>query len=371
MNLLNQGKTRWAFAVAMAVSGMLVRLALTHWVVGSNFPTYITFYPVVMFVALMAGFWPGMVTTLVSALIVDYWVITPTGTFFQYNAVSEWVGQLFFCGMGVFMSVVAGRYRKIRGNLEAQVAARTRELNDVNINLKKQAEDLSRSNNDLEQFAYVASHDLQEPLRAVAGFMGLLKTQYHEAMDATAKEYIDFAVEGAQRMQTLIHDLLAYSRVGTRGAAFAPMNLRDAFDNAVKNLKMGIEETGASVTCGDLPIVHADVSQMTQLLQNLIGNAVKFHAARPPIIAVTAEHKDGQWVISVSDNGIGIEPRYFERIFKIFQRLHGRTQYQGTGIGLAVCKRIVERHGGSLWVESKPGEGSVFYFSIPDQGEKK
>ena len=237
--------------------------------------------------------------------------------------------------------------------------------------LLKTTDDLARSNRDLEQFAYVASHDLQEPLRAVAGFMGLLKNQYRDAMDATAKEYIDFAVEGAERMQTLIHDLLAYSRVGTKGGTFAPLPMKDAYDNALKNLKAAIDETGAVITRGELPMVNADASQMTQLLQNLIGNAIKFHGPKKPEITVNAERKGGQWVISVADNGIGIEPQYFERIFLIFQRLHGRAQYKGTGIGLAVCKRIVERHGGSIWVESKPGQGSIFYFTLSDGGSNR
>ena len=237
--------------------------------------------------------------------------------------------------------------------------------------LLKTTDDLARSNRDLEQFAYVASHDLQEPLRAVAGFMGLLKNQYHDAMDATAKEYIDFAAEGAERMQTLIHDLLAYSRVGTKGGTFAPLPMKDAYDNALKNLKAAIDETGAVITRGELPMVNADASQMTQLLQNLIGNAIKFHGPKKPEITVNAERKGGQWVISVADNGIGIEPQYFERIFLIFQRLHGRAQYKGTGIGLAVCKRIAERHGGSIWVESKPGQGSIFYFTLSDGGSNR
>lgn len=268
-------------------------------------------------------------------------------------------------------------FEKMTRDLKAITASRD-ELNKE-IDERKKAEgallkttdELSRSNRDLEQFAYVASHDLQEPLRAVAGFMGLLKNQYHDAMDATAKEYIDFAAEGAERMQTLIHDLLAYSRVGTKGGTFGPLRMKDAFDNAIKNFKTIIDETGASVTCGELPMVNADASQMTQLLQNLIGNAIKFHGPKKPEITINAELKGGQWVLSVADNGIGIEPQYFERIFLIFQRLHGRAQYKGTGIGLAVCKRIVERHGGSIWVESKPGQGSIFYFTLSDGGNNR
>ena len=233
--------------------------------------------------------------------------------------------------------------------------------------LIKATEELARSNKDLEQFAYVASHDLQEPLRAVAGFMGLLKKQYVNKLDEAAKEYIDFAVEGAERMQRLIDDLLSYSRVGTRGKKFTMFPMKEAFDNAIKNLKIAIGEANAVVTGGDMPEVYGDASQMTQLLQNLIGNAIKFHGPKRPEITVTAARKDGQWEICVADNGIGIEPQYFERIFLIFQRLHGRSQYKGTGIGLAVCKRIVERHGGAIWVESKPDEGAKFYFTIPDR----
>jgi signal transduction histidine kinase len=233
--------------------------------------------------------------------------------------------------------------------------------------LRGTADDLARSNKDLEQFAYVASHDLQEPLRAVSGFVGLLKKQYRDKLNAEAIEYIDLSVEGAERMQTLIHDLLTFSRVGTRGGAFVAMNMKDALDNALKNLQVAISETETLVTCDAMPVVTADATQMTQLLQNLIANAIKFHGPSRPEIHIGAERKNDQWVVSVRDNGIGIEPRYYDRIFLIFQRLHTRTQFKGTGIGLAVCKKIVERHGGAIWVESKPGEGSTFYLTIPDR----
>jgi signal transduction histidine kinase len=231
------------------------------------------------------------------------------------------------------------------------------------------AKDLERSNKDLEQFAYVASHDLQEPLRAVAGFMGLLKNQYYDKLDNEAREYIDFSVEGAERMQGLIEGLLTFSRVGTRGGEFASVNLSDALNGALANLKTLIEESHAAVTSSPLPVVTADLSQMTQLLQNLVANAVKFHGPRHPEIHLGARRLERAWEISVRDNGIGIDPQYFDRIFLIFQRLHTRTQYKGTGIGLAVCKKIVERHGGKIWVESVPGKGSTFYFTIPDKGE--
>jgi signal transduction histidine kinase len=252
-----------------------------------------------------------------------------------------------------------------RDDLNKEVAERKR----AEEALQEAAADLQRSNKDLEQFAYVASHDLQEPLRAVAGFIGVLKKNYKDKLDAEAIEFIDWSVEGAERMQTLINDLLAFSRVGTKGGAFAPMNMKDAFDRAVKNLHAAIADSDALVTFdGDtMPDVVADATQMTQVLQNLVANAIKFRGADRPRVVVGAHRQDASWVISVADNGIGIEPQYYDRIFLIFQRLHTRSQYPGTGIGLAVCKKIVERHGGKIWIESKHGEGSTFYFSIPDR----
>jgi PAS domain S-box-containing protein len=230
------------------------------------------------------------------------------------------------------------------------------------------AEELSRSNKDLEMFAYAASHDLQEPLRAVAGFMGIIKKQYENKLDSEGREYIEYAVEGAERMQRLIHDLLTYSRVGTRGTAFRPSSAREALDAALYNLRLSIEESGAVVTCDSLPVIAADRTQMTQVFQNLIGNALKFRSERTPAIAVSAMRENDSWVFRIEDNGIGIEPQYFDRIFIIFQRLHSREQYDGTGIGLAVVKKIIERHSGRIWVESTCGKGSTFYFTIPDRG---
>jgi len=250
---------------------------------------------------------------------------------------------------------------------DAMEARRAVELAEEN--LRRSAEDLARSNKDLEQFAYVASHDLQEPLRAVGGFMGLLKNQYSDKLDDQAREYIDFSVDGAERMQSLIEGLLTFSRVGTRGGEFSSVNIKDALDGALANLRRLIEESRAVVTSDTLPVVTVDRVQMTQLLQNLVANAVKFHGPLSPEIHVGAQRKEHAWEIYVRDNGIGIDPQYFDRIFLIFQRLHTRTQYKGTGIGLAVCKKIAERHGGRIWVESVPGDGSTFYFTIPDKGE--
>ena len=231
--------------------------------------------------------------------------------------------------------------------------------------LKQTMVELKRSNAELEQFAYVSSHDLQEPLRMVSSYMQLLKRRYQGKLDADADEFIGYAVDGAHRMQTLINDLLAYSRVTTKGQPFASTDCSDAVKEALANLKLIIAETGAHVECGALPTVLADRSQLAQLFQNLIGNALKYRSQQTPRISIEAELREREWLFSVQDNGIGIEPRYFERIFVIFQRLHSRFERGGTGIGLAVCKKIVERHNGIIWVSSVPGEGSTFYFSIP------
>jgi NO-binding membrane sensor protein with MHYT domain/nitrogen-specific signal transduction histidine kinase len=231
--------------------------------------------------------------------------------------------------------------------------------------LQHKSEELGRSNAELEQFAYVASHDLQEPLRMVASYTQLLARRYRGKLDSDADEFIGFAVDGATRMQTLIRDLLSYSRVMTQGGSFRPVDARLAFDTARQNLQHSIEEAGASVSVGNLPTVHADATQLTQLFQNLIGNALKYCRERVPEVRVDAKPADKAWLFSVQDNGIGIEPQYFERIFQMFQRLHTREEYSGTGIGLAICRRIVERHGGRIWVESQPGRGSTFLFAIP------
>jgi PAS domain S-box-containing protein len=234
--------------------------------------------------------------------------------------------------------------------------------------LAKRTMQLERSNAELEQFAYVASHDLQEPLRMITGYTNLLSKRYSGKLDAKADEFIGFAVDGAQRMRILINDLLTYSRVGSHARDPAPTDCGLVLSQTLAGLELAIHESGAKVTHDALPTVNGDPVQLGQLFQNLISNALKYRNGQQPMVHVGCERRENEWLLSVRDNGIGIDPRFAQKIFVIFQRLHTREQYPGTGIGLAVCKRIVERHGGKIWVESEPGNGSTFYFTLPASG---
>ncbi len=232
--------------------------------------------------------------------------------------------------------------------------------------LARSAEDLARSNEELQRFAYVASHDLQEPLRSIVSFSQLLERRYKGKLDSDADEYIEFIVEGGTRMQTLIRDLLQVSRVETEAKPLAPTDPAAVVYAAARSLDEAIRGAGATVTVGDMPTVMADAAQIEQVFSNLIGNAVKYRREGvPPVIAISARRLNGRVEFSVKDNGIGIEDEYHDRIFEMFRRLHTHDEYEGTGIGLAVVKRIVERHGGTIRVESTPGEGSTFFFTLP------
>ncbi|HWT26040.1 MAG TPA: ATP-binding protein, partial [Solirubrobacteraceae bacterium] len=252
--------------------------------------------------------------------------------------------------------------------MRARIVEEVTALRDAEAVLVRRAEELRRSNAELEQFAYVASHDLQEPLRKVASFTQMLQRRYEGQLDERADRYIEFAVDGAKRMQELINDLLAFSRVGRIGGPRERVDAGALVARATANLSASLEETGAEVDVGELPEVEGDPGLLTLVFQNLIGNAVKFRAPeRPPRVAIGAERADGGWRFTVTDNGIGVDPEYGDRIFVIFQRLHTRTAYEGTGIGLAMCRKIVEYHGGRIWLDPPPPDGgSAFCFTLPD-----
>jgi PAS domain S-box-containing protein len=256
-----------------------------------------------------------------------------------------------------------------RRNREIKLAKE--KLEKVNSALTVQAAELARSNTELQHFAYIASHDLQEPLRMVASYMQLLARRYKGKLDQDADEFIGFAVDGATRMQALINALLTYSRVGTKAKKFEPTDCEEVLDGVLAGLRAAVEDSGAVITRDPLPTVTADVTQLGQLFQNLIGNGIKFHGAEPPRIHIACRKNGQGWVFSIRDHGIGFDAKYAERIFVMFQRLHAKGEYPGTGIGLAVCKKIVERHGGEIWVESQPGQGATFYFTIPTNGHEK
>jgi PAS domain S-box-containing protein len=261
------------------------------------------------------------------------------------------------------LEVQAVELQKARDELEVRVSERTEELASTN-------QVLERSNIELQQFAYIASHDLQSPLRSISGFVQLLKSEYEGKLDHQADDWIRRTVQAIGQMQTMIRDVLAYSRVDSRSRPFAPTAFLDVFNDAVALLESTIHDGGGHVSCGELPVVMGDRSQLVQLMQNLIGNGLKYHGDTAPNIHVSAERNGDQWAFSVRDDGIGIDPKYHERIFEIFKRLHDQTEYPGTGIGLAVCRRVVTRHGGRIWLESEAGRGSVFHFTLSEGTDK-
>lgn len=289
--------------------------------------------------------------------------------------IREWIGT---CTDVTEQKQVEKELAKHRDNLEEMIARRTHELQSSNRKLEKEIGEhkatgkelhravvkLARSNKELEQFAYVASHDLQEPLRVVSGYVQLIQRRYADRLDADADQFIGYIVYGVTQMQQLITDLLNYSRVGTRGRPFMKVDLEAVLDRALANLKEVVRESDAHITHEPLPEIVGDETHLMQLFQNLIGNAVKFSGERRPKIDISVRQADGHWRFAVSDNGIGIDRKYWDKLFVIFQRLHTRQKYTGNGIGLAICKKIVERHGGKIWLDSKLGTGTTFFFTI-------
>jgi light-regulated signal transduction histidine kinase (bacteriophytochrome) len=242
--------------------------------------------------------------------------------------------------------------------LSEQISRREQELNNI-------IEDLKRSNEDLQQFAYVASHDLQEPLRAIVSFSQLLEEKYIDKLDKDGKEFISFITNGAKKMNVLIKDLLTYSRITTHAEPPALHDLDEILKDALYNLHEAIKESGAKVTYDKMPILKVDRTQFLQLFQNFISNAIKFRRNIPPVIHIGVREGNVAWLFSIKDNGIGIESKYFDRLYNIFYRLHTQEEYPGTGIGLPICKKIIQRYGGKIWVESEVGKGTTFYFTIP------
>jgi signal transduction histidine kinase len=265
------------------------------------------------------------------------------------------------------LSVKLQDQERIEKEMNAQLQVELAERRLAEEKLGRTLIDLERSNKELEQFAYVASHDLQEPLRKVGSFTELLERRYKTQLGPDADRYIDYIVDGAKRMSMLINDLLTFSRIGTRPKQFAKTDCNTVLHRTLDDLQYRIRESGAIITNDDLPVLMADETQIGLVFQNLISNAIKFRGDEPPRVHLSSRREGGVWIFSVSDNGIGIEPAYFERIFVMFQRLHAKSEYLGTGIGLAICKKVVERHGGRIWVESAFGKGSTFYFTIPEE----
>jgi light-regulated signal transduction histidine kinase (bacteriophytochrome) len=280
-----------------------------------------------------------------------------------FSAILSAGGQRAAPSLEVTMSGIATR--TALGALAAKDKKSREERERAQESLARKVEELARSNADLEQFVYVASHDLQEPLRMVAAYTQLLAERYRGRLDDQADQYIRYVVEGAARMQSLIQDLLAFSRVGRQDTAVASTECNEIVDQAVERLRTTIMESGAEVTHEPLPRLLANASQLQQVFENLIGNAIKFRGAHPPVVKITAKKQGPEWIFSVADNGIGISAEHAQSVFIIFNRLHTRTEYSGNGIGLAICKKIVERHGGEIQAMPHEGEGTIFKFTMP------
>jgi signal transduction histidine kinase len=388
LNLLHARRYRnYIFNTRFGISLSALLLVYAFLTGGVNGTGFVCYYGFPLIACFFLGSKKGALSTaLISLPVVALFLMeTPPSIFAHYSsdfklrfAFSFLVVSLFSYLFEYAREKHQEELRSAQNDLEKQVEERTLALREAiqslqneiaerrraEAALEKKTVELGRSNRDLEQFAYVASHDLQEPLRMVTSYVQLLTRRYQGKLDSDADEFIRFAEDGAVRMWKLINDLLAYSRAGTQGKELEPTDCETALHQSLDNLKMAIEENGVIVTRDPLPTVMADHPQLIQLFQNLIGNAIKFRGDEPPRVHVSASRNGNGWIFSVRDNGIGIAPEYAKRIFIIFQRLHSREKYAGTGIGLAICQKIVERHGGRIWVESELGKGATFYFTL-------
>jgi signal transduction histidine kinase len=351
----------WGFILALFV-GFL------DYLTGNEIDISVFYLLPISLVTWFAGRNPGVLLCLLCSAT-EFVANTAAGRTHSHILIYFWNGGVllgFFLIFVIVLSVLRTE-NKNRIRLIGELRDSLDEVRSTKADLEQKSRELAMSNDDLKEFAYAVSHDLQEPLRVVAGFMNLLKKRYEGRLDRNADDFIEYAVDGARRMQLMIKDLLEYSQVGTKGGDFRPTDCSSVVRQAVANLKAAVEERHAAVIFDNLPTVMADGMQMIRLFQNLIGNGIKFKKGGIPEVRISAERKDSNWIFSVRDNGIGIEPEFLGNIFAVFQRLHTREEYSGTGIGLALCKKIIERHGGRIWVESEPGKGSTFFFTLPYQ----
>ena len=350
------------------VSGLVLVLLIgtADYLTGEELSISIFYLLPIMFVAWFINTRAGIFMSIVSTAI---WHIAGSvvNHTYSHSLIPYWnsIVQLSFFLIIVFiLSALKSAYEK-KGDLVDELKETLSELRRSEEELKRRTRELADSNAELERFAYVAAHDLKGPLLVVEGYIQRLKRRHKDKLDSDAEKIIGYVVDGITRMRTLINDLLTYARVGTKTDNFKLINCNDIVKHALANLQIAIGEKGAIVTHDHLPDVFADEVQMIQLFQNLIGNGIKFCTDEVPRVHVSAEQKYNEWIFSVRDNGIGIDKKDAERIFDIFHRLHSDAQYPGTGIGLAICKKIAERHGGKIWVQSEPGKGSIFNFAIP------
>jgi signal transduction histidine kinase len=401
ISLGHSAAARYGVAVGCVGFSLLARVVLDP-ILGDQAP-FVTFFAGIAAAAWLGGLGPALLSMALGFVAAELfcvhhshgrWMASPldfvmAGSYFLVASTIVIVSDAMYKARATALARQIELETEIGARIKAEVAVRlTRDELDLQVkrpaaelqqaveslererkSLFRKSAELERSNAELQQFAYVASHDLQEPLRMVANFTGLLAERYGAQLDDDAREFMAYAVGGALRMQALIQGLLAYSRVGAnRDSNLKPVNCNELLGRAVANLYTAIHDSGALVTHDELPEVLMDPAELVQVFQNLIGNALKFKGANFPLIHVSAVQQASEWVFSVRDNGIGIEPQYAERIFVIFQRLHRPEDYPGTGIGLTICKKVVEREGGRIWLESKPGRGATFFFSIPGGG---